>query len=309
MGAFAVDLGKYLYTRAVTRDAIDAAALAASSALENGSDPRAAAVAIINQNNRDGVAIDSAAINVITGRWNSVTRSFNANTTPANAVQVTSTQAYNGGVFSRPSSKIEASSIAHFEQRDIVLVLDYSGSMINKDKYKALKEAVKDFCDVVEQVGNGKDRVAMISYSDVANLQSGFTTDLSTLRVKIDGSVFAGATNIYDGLKQGIDLSAAYGRPAADRMIILLTDGLANRPSSYTAYPWAKAQGDRAASLGIPVYTISFGADADPTLMQYIADVTNTRHYHVEDPTLQTKDDLRATFRELATARGTHFVK
>lgn len=309
VGAFAVDVGKYLYTRAVMRDAIDAAALAASSALEAGQNPTTAAVTMIQQNSRSGVSIDASKVVVTSGRWNPVSRSFTANGTPVNAVQVTSSQPYSANVFMRPRSTIEAASVAHFEQRDIVLVLDYSGSMMNKDKYVALKGAVKQFCDVVDSVGNGKDRVAMISYSDVATLQSGFTTDLNTIRVKMDASVYAGATNIYDGLKTAIDQVEVNARPASDRMVILLTDGLANRPLNVDAYQYARNQGLRAKTLGLPVYTISFGADADPSLMQYIADQTGTTHYHVDDPTPQTKDDLRQTFERLAHARGTHFVK
>lgn len=309
VGAFAVDLGKYLYASAVTRDAIDSAALAASTALENGADPRAAAVAMITENSQSGVTIDPSLINVATGFWNSGTRTFTANGSPANAVRVTSSQPYTSGVFARPSSQIDATSIAHFQQRDIVLVLDYSGSMLTRDKYKALKEAVKDFCDVVEAVGNGKDRVAMISYSDAATLQSGFASNLNPVRSRIDASVYNGATNIYDGLKTAIDLVNGSARPASDRMVILLTDGLANRPLNVDAYQYAKNQAERARTLGLPVYTVSFGSDADPTLMQYIANTTGTQHYHADDPTPQSKDQLRTVFRELAHARGAHFVK
>lgn len=309
VGAFATDLGRYLYTRAVTRDAVDAAALAASAALEAGGDPRAAAVKIINENCREGTTVDAGSITVTQGYWNPVARTFSANITPSNAVRVSTNQPYTGSVFASPSSTVEASSIAHFQQRDITLVLDYSGSMMTRDKYKALKDAVKDFCDVVEDVGNGRDRIAMISYSDTAILRRTYSNDLNEIRLKIDASVYAGATNVGDGLKMAIDLANTSGRPASNRVVILLTDGLANRPYGVDAYQYAKDQGNRARDAGIPVYTVSFGSDADPTLMQYIADTTGTRHYHADDPTPETKDQLRAVFRELAAARGTHFVK
>lgn len=308
VGAFAVDLGKYLHARAVTRDAIDAAALAASAALESGQNAQTAAALIVNQNSRTGVTIDSSQISVTAGFWNPVTRSFAANGWPTNAVRVTSSQPYNGGVFSSPSTRIEASSIAHFQQRDVVLVLDYSGSMMKGDKYNALKAAVKDFCKEVEEVGNGRDRVAMISYSDLATLQTGFTTDLSRVRNLIDTSVYTGATNIGDGMKMSLDLIQSSGRPAAERMVIVLTDGLANRPTTVDPVQYVKDQANRARGLGVPVYTVSFGSDADQSLMQYVADATSMKHYHINDST-SSRADLCRTFRELAIARGTHFVK
>ncbi len=309
LGAFAVDLGKYLYSRAVIRDTIDAAALAASAALETGADPQAAALALVSQNNRGSVVVDSSKVSVISGSWNAVSKTFTANGWPANAVRVTLSQPYAGGVFSRPSSKIDADSVAHFSVRDITLVLDFSGSMLDNGKSVALQTAVNDFCNVVEDVGNGKDRVAMYHYSDTPVLDNVYSSNLTAVRTSINAATFAGATNIGDGLKSGVDYTKAYARSSAEPMVIVLTDGLANRPTGVDPIAYAQSQANRALGFGIPVYTVSFGTDADRSLMQYIADTTSGVHYHVDDNTPTSAADLSAAFREIAAAHAAHFVK
>ena len=309
VGAFSVDLGKYLYARAVMRDAIDAAAMAATSAMERGEDPRAAAVAVIGENSRGSVALETTGLVVTTGNRNALTKNFLANSSPRNAVSVTSSQAYTQGVFASPKSTINASSVAHFTHRDIVLVLDFSGSMNDGNKAQALRDAVKDFCDVVKDVGNGRDRIAMVHYSDVAVLEQPFSYNVTTLKNLMDTQVFSGATNIGDGLAMGINQISSNLRPTATGMIVLLTDGLANRPTDRDPIQFVRDQAVRANSLSIPVYTISIGADADQSLMQYVAATTASPNYYVVDGQPNTQSDLRAIFREVAKARTVHFVR
>jgi Mg-chelatase subunit ChlD len=309
VGAFAVDWGKYLSARATLRDAIDAGARAASMALEEGHDPRAAAVATIQDNTQGGLAVDISKLVVTSGNWDSTNRSFIAGGWPANSVQLSVSQPYSGGIFASPRSTVDASAVAHFQHRDIVLVLDFSGSMNSNGKASAMRKAVNDFCDIVTNEGKGRDRVALVRYSDTAQLLEPFSTDLGSLRTKSDSSVVAGATNIGGGLELGLTYAQSAARATAHSTIVLLTDGLANRPTDRDPIRYVRDQADRAKSMGVPVWAISFGVDSDKTLMDEVATKTDCKSFHVPDNGGSTEAELREVFRTIAAASATHFVK
>jgi hypothetical protein len=106
----------------------------------------------------------------------------------------------------------------------------------------------------------------------------------------------------------------AQGRVNAFKMIVLMTDGVANwNNGSYNItaaknHVLSEAAAD--ASLNYPVVAISLGAGADTNLMQQVADITESRHYNV--PGGQTIGDyaqgLMDVFRAIAEARPMKLV-
>jgi len=132
--AFAVDLGFIANTRTELQTAADAAAYAGAGALVNGS---AAAVAeaqnfyVMNKVAGAALPVNTSSIEV--GLWNDVTRSFGPTNGQPNAVRVTSgvtnKPLFFANVFNIPSFNMNASAVATYLPRDVVLVLDYSRSM------------------------------------------------------------------------------------------------------------------------------------------------------------------------------------
>ena len=136
--ALALDIG-YLYNvKADLQVAADAAALAGAGGLSTDQDTaRARAIAIAKGNYANGMPVVLQNSDIQLGLWDSVTGVFTPVISPtdrANAVKVyaklTGVNTIFAGVLGIKSVPVVgASSIAVFGARDIVLTLDYSGSM------------------------------------------------------------------------------------------------------------------------------------------------------------------------------------
>jgi Mg-chelatase subunit ChlD len=95
-------------------------------------------------------------------------------------------------------------------------------------------------------------------------------------------------------------------------MIVLMTDGIANRPTNTTtarAYVISEAQ--ECASRKIPIATISMGAGADVELMQQVADITGGRHFNIPGGQTATEyeEDLQEVFGQIARTRPLKLVQ
>lgn len=129
--------------------------------------------------------------------------------------------------------------------KEIYLVMDTSGSMnfdldgkevptwhTNK-RIDIAREAANKFLDNLNDKENVK--VGLISYSDVGIEKQPLTNKLNTVKNKINGLNVVGGTNIGDGLRLG------YYRlkgGAADKYLILLTDGEPTYHSTEKYYPY-----------------------------------------------------------------------
>ncbi|HUW14752.1 MAG TPA: VWA domain-containing protein, partial [Anaerolineae bacterium] len=175
-------------------------------------------------------------------------------------------------------------------------------------------EAAKHF---VGRLNPRFDQVGYVRYSTDAQIANELQclrrlgADNCTAQVITDTVLYAldrtragGSTNIAEGIKSGIDvLSTAaphYGRPGAARVMVLMTDGQANRYPNYPDYHecwqedlWPDVGNwelDRAADCvvhyaqeardnGIAICTISLGRSADRELMTEVAHLTGcTQH-------------------------------
>lgn len=212
------------------------------------------------------------------------------------------------------------------EGRNIMMVLDLSGSMELDDMYlngqpatrlDVVKLAAKAF--VTARTG---DRIGLILFGSQAYLQTPLTFDRQNVLLRLsDASVgLAGkTTSIGDAL--GLAVKRLQDVPPASRVIILLTDGANN---SGILAPMKAAE--LARDDGIKVYTIGLGADSDPRAMnnalfdlnagmeldedtlRAIANMTGARYFRATDmASLQsiygTINRLEAVSRDQATVR------
>ena len=143
--------------------------------------------------------------------------------------------------------------------RDIVLILDISHSMTQKDmdenrktRLDIVKEAASSFVDFRKN-----DRLGIILFSEQASLYVPLTVDPSALHKMLDGvqsGLLGSLTSIGDAL--GLALKYLENSQAIHKVIVLLTDGINNAGN----IPPEDAL-ELARQKEVKVYTIGVGTD------------------------------------------------
>src|SRR3989338_276727 len=151
--------------------------------------------------------------------------------------------------------------------------------------------AAKSF---VDNLGSD-DQSALVSFSDLATLDKALSNDHAATNAAIDALATGGGTNIGDALGAATDgLFNGNANPAANKVIILLTDGKANKPNGNgndesaldVAYAEQKAQA--AADQGYLIFTVGLGEDGEinETMLQNIANIGSGTYHHAPLPIL-----------------------
>jgi hypothetical protein len=161
--------------------------------------------------------------------------------------------------------------------QDTVLLLDRSGSLADlycPGCFALLKDASKTY------VANLTipDQAAVIYFNDNPIPKGPLTTNYALVMSEIDSEVAPGGwTAMGDGLHAANAEMSAHGIPTHFWAIILFTDGNNNWG---THDPLSEAR--ISASLGIRVFTIGLGPDADAALLQNIAAITGGQYLHAD---------------------------
>ena len=173
----------------------------------------------------------------------------------------------------------------------------------------AVKNAVAIFLAYMQQQPTN-DRVGLASYTysdGGGRLEVPLTYDYLTLVENTSRQRQAGHynayTNISGGLREAREELQTRGRTGALKLTVLLSDGVANRPGGTSnGRQAAIAEAQTAADAGIPIVTISLGAQTDTDLMQQIADLTGGIHFVVPggDDVEDYEEDLNQIFAQIA---------
>lgn len=132
---------------------------------------------------------------------------------------------------------------------DVALVLDRSGSMTatfdpvsGENRFEASQSALRTLIDSL-QVDDNNHRVALMSFAGFGDVQlnlnqavtvhSGLTGDLSTVRNLVDDMDFTeinpdSTTPTALALHEVVALFQGYSRPGAQKVVVLITDGVPN---------------------------------------------------------------------------------
>jgi len=156
------------------------------------------------------------------------------------------------------------------------------------NKITAAKTAANSFIDKLQS----QDQSALVSFSDTAILVKGLSNDHASTKTAMNALTTTGATNIGDAIEKGVEeLNSQRANPKAIKAMILLTDGMANKPNGNgydenpldVAYALSKAQ--TAANLGYKIFTIGLGTDGeiDEAMLQQIAIATAAKYYHASN--------------------------
>jgi Ca-activated chloride channel family protein len=182
----------------------------------------------------------------------------------------------------------------HKKQARIVLVIDTSGSMRAEQK---LVNAQAGANQLVSMLGD-RDDLSMLAFSDkFAWIKKGLAMNAAGKQTATDAinSLFArGETALYDSIDAAYQYVLDNPRPDMISAIVVLTDGEDNksREKLETLLDKIKVDYEKRTTR---VFTIAYGKDANPKVLQKIADVTQAKSY-VGDP-----KSILEVFKDIAT--------
>ena len=318
---FSIDIAYMHMVRAELRTATDAAARAGAETLNRTQDESLAidaALAVAERNTvsgdglilrRDQVVVGGVAIDG-DGRF-----TFDENSDTLTSVRVTGLRTADseqravplllGPLLGKTTFQPQQIATASASVRDIALVLDRSGSMRSRDagggltRNQALINAVVSFIDQVE-ASSPNSNISLTTYSTSSSRDLPLTNNLNSVRSAVRRLPASGATNIFQGLRQGSDSldQDRLRRINAARTIVLMTDGQFNVGG--TPVPSANI----AAGRGQTVHTVTFSRGANQRIMQDVARIGGGLHFHADDA-----EDLEEAFREIANTLSVLLVE
>jgi len=185
----------------------------------------------------------------------------------------------------------------------------------------AVADAVQACLNIIDEL-EGDDLVGLASYGTVGygpqekpNHMSWLVDDVSVLRDRVSvlqAGMWSSNTNVAQGIDRGVEVlfDSPAARPNAAKVMVLLTDGIANqtRGNPTSSNQTRAAQDARQAALdararGVRIHTVSVGVNAQTELMDDIAQIGGGEHNHAEGSIDQYEQELRRIFEDLGSKR------
>lgn len=177
---------------------------------------------------------------------------------------------------------------------DIVLVIDVSGSMSDEARIPggsdqestglSVLDLVKHACRTILSTLDESDRLAIITFStnvkEVQSLTAMNDANKKTAEGNIDKMSVQGATNLWAGLRKGIECLSNEPRTSRVPAIMLLTDGLPNHmcpPGGYV--PALRKMG----TIIPTIHTFGFGFQLRSGLLKTIAELGRGNYSFIPD--------------------------
>ena len=192
-------------------------------------------------------------------------------------------------------------------QYDIYLVIDVSGSMgtcgqpLNPDMtceqiiitddspIVFAKQAAIEFVDAFQSSQSSDHRIGLISFSDYAQMLVELDDNSKNLKEGINKLYPEGATAMGDGISIATQSLSENTRPDAQKIIVLLSDGMSNTG----LHPLSAA--GTARENDITIFSVGYGYNADAWTLKAVASVTHGKYYNA-----LTGQDLADVFNEIA---------
>ncbi len=147
---------------------------------------------------------------------------------------------------------------------DVVLGMDVSSSMAEGNKLREAIIAAKAFVGVLKLPA---DQAAVVTYHGEASLAQPLTGNRDQLEARLDALSTRSGTRLDRGIDLAVvELTGPRHEAANRRVLVLLTDG---KQIEEQAHIFASA--DLARRMGITIFVIALGDDADVTAMQAVA--------------------------------------
>lgn len=156
---------------------------------------------------------------------------------------------------------------AQFRKADIILAVDGSFSMLNNNKLSDAQKAARSF---VSNTDLSLQRIGIVHFFERSVVLIGLSDDEADINRAIDQIGVRSGTNIEEAIDTSQAELDANGRPDALPVMILITDGSPNQPSSNPQGAALRAA-NSAKLLGTEIYSIGLGAGAAEDLLLQIA--------------------------------------
>ena len=307
--ALTVDIANMHLARTELRTATDAASKAAAAALADTTDIGDAVQQgrrIAAQNRVNGKPLQLSRQDFVFGRSRqdaSGKFQFTTSGFPRNSVQVTGRKTkgslsgavplFFGNLMGVEYFEPTVNATATYIERDVVLVVDRSGSMRGQ-KFRDLISAIDIFVDTLQSTPVD-ERVGMASYNHFSSEDVPLTADLSLISSGVRRLRVRGMTSISRGMDSGQNImNGSRNANFVERTMIVMTDGKHNRG------PEPRISAQSLANNGIQIHTITFGSGADLARMREVARIGHGRHFHANDG-----DQLRQIYRDIALTLST----
>ncbi|RJP40534.1 MAG: VWA domain-containing protein [Phycisphaerales bacterium] len=169
---------------------------------------------------------------------------------------------------------------------------------------QAIKDAIAFMAEMLWERQTA-DQMALMTYSNGGLHQIDLTHSFLEVRDSLDSMIPSGATNMGEGLELAIEeLQSPRHRPLMRKVIVLITDGIANvdRWGNYSTYggrQYALEEAQEAADLEYQIITVSVGQGADQSIMEEIATIGHGDHFHVEGSMEEYTADLINVFTQI----------
>ena len=306
---FSIDSAQIQLTQTEMNTATEAAAKAIAGTLANTQDlelaiTRGQQLAAANQVNGNPLILERSDVQFgRTAELGSGRLGFEPAKTPYNSVSVRGKHISepSGGsnpmIFSRIFGGVffstKSLATATYVDRDIVLVIDRSEAMSDKD-LRAVKQAIETFSSVLSATAS-HERVGLVSYNQQASADVELTDQFPEISNAISCLEIGGSANVTQGMLAARRLlKQSHQRAWIQPIMIVMANGVSHTRNDPIAL---------AASLGaegIQVMTVTCGGNTDQDEMQRVAELGNGSHFHVEQ-----ESELEHVFHKLAKSLST----
>jgi len=145
--------------------------------------------------------------------------------------------------------------------KDIIFVLDKSGSMGSENKFEQLQDSFREIIDQLPE----DDRFSIIMFDDEIKVYSEDLLDATGSNKNdaiayLDGMNADGGTNLYDSLEKALDM-LTYSESRAP-IIVMLTDGQPKQ-GKYTAEGPIREHIAGNNNIFCPIFSLGFGSDVN----------------------------------------------
>lgn len=307
--AFSVDIAQMHLTKTELRTATDAASKAAAATLAETMNrsqaiKRGREIAAANSVNSEPLLLSRRDFKFGNAKPSKTGKfEFRQGGQPYNTVKVTGRRVkqsrsgavplFFGGLTGVDLFETESTAAATYIERDVVLVVDRSGSMWGS-KFRDLISAIKTFTETLEETPVD-EYVGLASYAEYGSTDVPLTPNLYRIDQGVRSLRLGGWTSVSRGMQAGNQIMQG-GRNAryVERTMIVMTDGRHNRG------PDPELIARQLHENKIMIHTITFGRDADQQRMRKIALIGGGRHYHADNGI-----QLKEIYREIALTLST----
>ncbi len=189
-----------------------------------------------------------------------------------------------------------------------------------QEPLRAIKDAVQTMVDVITSL-ESLDHMSLEIFATSSRHEINLTDNYQEIPDRLyemQSGHYDRATNVGAGLAQAIvELQSVRARPGAHKVIVLMSDGVANidedgnwvGDGGWAALDYAYRMAQQAADQGFTIYTISVGYNVDRDMMQQIASIGNGQEFYAAGSPEEYSDQLELIFRTLGGKRPVSLIE